>query len=39
MPNAKFQDHKTPGSAEEDFSMLLPYMGMVVILVMRPGPF
>ena len=25
MPNAKFQDHKTPGSAEEDFSMLLPY--------------
>ena len=39
MLHAKFQDHTTPDSGEEDFLRFLPYMGMVAILVMRPGPF
>ena len=31
MLHAKFQDHRTSGSGEEEF---LPYMGMAAILVM-----
>ena len=31
---AKFQDHRTSGSGEEDFLRFLPYMGMAAILVM-----
>ena len=34
MIYAKFQDHRTSGSGEEDFLRFLPYMGMVAILVM-----
>ena len=34
MLQAKFQDHRTYGSEKEDFSMLLIYIGMAVILVM-----
>ena len=34
MLYAKFQDHRTSGSGEEDFQQFLPYMGMVAILVM-----
>ena len=34
MLHAKFQDHKTSGSGEEDFLRFLPYMGIVAILVM-----
>ena len=34
MLHAKFQDHRTYGSGEEDFLSFLPYMGMVAILVM-----
>ena len=34
MLHAKFQDHRTYGSGEEDFQRFLPYMGMVAILVM-----
>ena len=34
MMHAKFQDHRTSGSGEEDFLKSLPYMGMVAILVM-----
>ena len=34
MLHAKFQDHMTSGSVEEDFLRFLPYMGMVAILVM-----
>ena len=34
MLHAKFQDHRTSGSGEEDFLRVLPYMGMTVILVM-----
>ena len=34
MIHAKFQDHRTSGSGEEDFQRFLPYMGMVAILVM-----
>ena len=34
MLHAKFQDHRTCGSREEDFLRFLPYMGMVAILVM-----
>ena len=34
MLHAKFQDHRTSGSEEEDFLSLLPYMGMAAILVM-----
>ena len=33
MLHAKFQDHRTSGSGEEDFFRFLPYMGMAVILV------
>ena len=39
MLHAKFQDHRTSGSGEEDFQRFLPYMGMAAILVMTPGPF
>ena len=34
MIHAKFQNHRTSGSGEEDFLRFLPYMGMVAILVM-----
>ena len=34
MTHAKFQDHMTSGSGEEDFLRFLPYMGMAAILVM-----
>ena len=34
MLHAKYQDHRTSGSVEEDFLRFLPYMGMVAILVM-----
>ena len=37
--HAKFQDHRTSGSGEEEFLRFLPYMDMVAILVMLPGPF
>ena len=33
MLHAKFQDHRTSGSGEEDFLSFLPYMGMAAILV------
>ena len=39
MLHTKFQDHRTSGSGEELFLMCLPYMGMVAIFVMWPGPF
>ena len=38
MLHTKFQGHRSFGS-EEDFFRFLPYMGMVAILVMWPGPF
>ena len=28
MLHAKFQDHRTYGSGEEDFQRFLPYMGL-----------
>ena len=34
MIQAKFQDHRTSGSGEEDFQTFLPYMGVAAILVM-----
>ena len=34
MLHAKFQDHRTSGSGEEDFLRFLRYMGMAAILVM-----
>ena len=34
MKHAKFHDHRTSGSGEEDFLRFLPYMRMVAILVM-----
>ena len=34
MLHAKFQDHSSSGSGEEDFLRFLPYMGMAAILVM-----
>ena len=36
MLHAKFQDHRTSGSGEEDFLSFLPYMymGVVAILVL-----
>ena len=34
MLHAKFQDHMTSESGEEDFLRFLPYMGMTAILVM-----
>ena len=33
MLDAKFQDHSTSGSGDEDFKGFLPYIGMVAILV------
>ena len=39
MPRTKFQGHRLFGSGQEDFLRFLPYMGMVAILVMWPGPF
>ena len=39
MLHAKFQDHRTSGSKEEDFLNVLPYMDMSAILVMGPVPF
>ena len=33
MLHAKFQDHRTSGSGEEDFLSFLPYIGMAAILV------
>ena len=39
MLHARFQDHWTSGSREEDFFWFLPYMGMAAILVMCPVPF
>ena len=39
MLYTKFQWSRPFGSAEEDFYMFLPYMGMAAILVMWPGPF
>ena len=34
MLQAKFHDHRTSGSAEEDFQRFLRYMGMAAIMVM-----
>ena len=34
MLHAKFQDHRTAGSGEEDCLRFLPYMGITAILVM-----
>ena len=34
MLHTKFQGHQPFGSGEDDFSRVLPYMGMVAILVM-----
>ena len=34
MIHAKFQDHRTSGSREEDFLRFLLYMGMAATLVM-----
>ena len=34
MLHAKFQDHMTFGSGEEEFLKFLPYMGMAAIWVM-----
>ena len=34
MLHAKFQDHRTSGSGEEEFLRILPYMGPTDILVM-----
>ena len=34
MVHAKFQDHRTSGSVEEDFVRFSPYMSMAAILVM-----
>ena len=34
MLHAKFQDHRTSGSGEEDFLRGLPYKGMLAILIM-----
>ena len=39
MLHAKFQDHRTSGSGEEDFLRFSAYMGMAAILVMCSGPF
>ena len=37
MLQAKFQDHRTSGSGEEDFQRFLPYMGVAAILAMLPA--
>ena len=34
MLHAKFQDHRTSSSGEDDFLRFLPYMGVAAILVM-----
>ena len=34
MLHAKFQDHRTSGSGEEDFQSFLLYMGVAANLVM-----
>ena len=34
MLHAKFQDHRTSGSGEEDYLRVLPYMSMTAILVL-----
>ena len=34
MIHAKFRDHRTSGSGEEDFLRFSPYMDMAAILVM-----
>ena len=34
MLHAKFQDHSTSGSGDEDFLRFLPYMDMATIVVM-----
>ena len=34
----KFQANQPSGSGEDDVLRLLPYMGIVAILAMRPGP-
>ena len=34
MLQAKFQDHRTSDSGEEDFQRFLSYMGVAAILVM-----
>ena len=34
MLHAKFQDHRTYGSGEENFERILLYIGMAAILVM-----
>ena len=34
MLHAKFQDHRTPGSGNNDFQKFLAYMGVAAILVM-----
>ena len=39
MLHTMFQSHRPFGPRKEDFLRFLPYMGMVAILVMWPGPF
>ena len=39
MLDTKFQGRRPFGSGEADFWRFLPYMVMVAILVMWPGPF
>ena len=39
MLHTKFQGHQPFGSGEDDSLRFLPYMSMVAILVMWPGPF
>ena len=34
MLHAKFHDHRTSGSREEDLKRFLPYMSMAAILVL-----
>ena len=36
MLHTKFQGHWLSGSGEEDFKGFLPYMGVAVVLVIRP---
>ena len=39
MLQTKFPDHQSFGSGQEDFLMVLPYMGVAAILVMWPHLF
>ena len=39
MLHTKFRGNQPRGSGEEDILWFLPYMGIVAILAMRPGPF